>query len=231
MAQAAAARSRTALVRQADRINRELARLHPDAHLELNFSSPLERLVATILSAQTTDHQLNAVTRVLFARYRTAADYAAADLAKLEQVILPTGFFRTKAKNLIALAQALRERFGGEVPDPLEELVTLPGVGRKTANVVLGDAFGKPSLVVDTHVARLAKRFGWTAQRDRTRSSASGLWACRRYRWTRSSARPARGVTSNGTSGPPPTGSGRAGNSWRLQSGAVRRSRRSRCTA
>src|SRR5260370_41861207 len=139
-------------------MNRELARLYPDAHIELNFTSPVELLVATILSAQTTDRQINAVTRVLFARYRTAADYAAADREELEQVLRPTGYFRVKAKTLIALGQALCDRFGGEVPDTLEELVTLPGVGRKTANVGLGHAFGKPSLAGDTHVAPLARR-------------------------------------------------------------------------
>ena len=161
-----AAPGRTALVRRARRINRELARLYPDAHIELNFTSPLELLVAAILSAQTTDRQVNEVTRVLFVRYRTAADYAAADRAEIERLIRPTGFFRVKANRLITLGQALCDRFGGKVPDTLEELVTLPGVGRKTANLVLGDAFGKPSLTVDTHVARLARRFGWTAQTD-----------------------------------------------------------------
>ncbi len=158
--------SRAALVRRARRINRELARLYPDARIELNFTSPIELLVAAILSARTTDRRVNEVTRVLFARYRAAADYAAADRAELQQIIRPVGYYREKAKTLIALGQALCDRFGGEVPDTLEELVTLPGVGRKTANVVLGDAFGKPSLAVDTHVARLARRFGWTAHRD-----------------------------------------------------------------
>ena len=158
--------SRTALVRQARRINRELARLYPDARIELNFASPLELLVAAILAAQTTDRKVNEVTRVLFARYRTAADYAAADQAELEKVIAPTGYFRAKAKTLIALGHALSDRFGGEVPDTLEELVTLPGVGRKTANLVLSGAFGKPGIVVDTHFARLARRFGWTANTD-----------------------------------------------------------------
>jgi endonuclease-3 len=161
-----AAPRRTALVRRARRINRELARLYPDAHIELDFTSPLELLVAAILSAQSTDRRVNEVTRVLFVRYRTAADYAAADRAEIERLIRPTGFFRAKANQLIALGQALCDRFGGKVPDTLEELVTLPGVGRKTANLVLGDAFGKPSLTVDTHFARLARRFGWTAQTD-----------------------------------------------------------------
>jgi endonuclease III len=158
--------SRTALVRRARRIIRELGRLYPDAHIELNFTSALELLVATILSAQTTDRRVNAVTQVLFARYRTAGDYAVADEAELEKVIEPTGYFRAKARSLIALGQALCDGFGGEVPDTLEELMTLPGVGRKTANMVLGDAFGKPSLTVDTHFARLARRFGWTAHTD-----------------------------------------------------------------
>jgi endonuclease III len=158
--------SRTALVRRARRINTELGQLWPDAHIELDFTTPLELLVATILSAQTTDRGVNVVTRVLFARYRSAEDYAAADRAEFEKLIEPTGFFRNKAKSVIALGQALCERFGGVVPDTMEELVSLPGVGRKTASVVLGDAFGKPSITVDTHFGRLARRFGWTEQTD-----------------------------------------------------------------
>jgi endonuclease-3 len=181
--------SRTALVRRARRINRELARLYPDAHIELNFTSPLELLVATILSAQTTDHRVNEVTRVLFARYRTAADYASADLAELEQVIQSAGFFRVKAKTLIALGQVLCDRFDGEVPDALEELVTLPGVGRKTANVVLGDAFGKPGLTVDTHFARLARRFGWTTQKDPDKIEQDVAALLPRQEWTAASHR------------------------------------------
>ncbi len=187
MAQVAS--SRTALVRRARRINRELARLYPDAHIELNFTSPLELLVATILSAQTTDRRVNEVTRVLFARYRTAADYAAADLAELEQVIQPAGFYRVKARTLIALGQALCDRFGGEVPDTLEELVTLPGVGRKTANVVLGDAFGKPGLTMDTHFARLARRFGWTTQKDPDKIEQDVAALLPRQEWTAASHR------------------------------------------
>lgn len=163
---AQAAPSHTALVRRARRINRELARIYADARIELNFTSPLELLVATILSAQTTDHGVNQVTQVLFARYRAAADYAGADQAELEKLIQPTGYFRSKARSLISLGRALCDRFGGEVPDTMDELVTLPGVGRKTASVVLGDAFGKPAITVDTHFARLARRFGWTTQTD-----------------------------------------------------------------
>ena len=186
---ARAAPSRTALVRRARRINRELARLYPDARIELNFTSALELLVATILSAQTTDHRVNEVTRVLFARYRTAADYAAADLAELEQMIQPTGFFRVKAKTLIAVGQALCDRFGGEVPDTMEELLTLPGVGRKTASVVLGDAFGKPALTVDTHFARLARRFGWTANHDPDKIEQDVGALLPRAEWTAASHR------------------------------------------
>jgi len=158
--------SRTALVRRARRIHRELALLYPAAHTELNFSSPLELLVATLLSAQTTDKRVNLVTPVLFARYRTAADYAAADRAEMEKIIQSTGFFRAKTTSLIGLGQALCDRFGGEVPGKLADLVTLPGVGRKTANVVLGNAFGVPGITVDTHFSRLARRFGWTTQTD-----------------------------------------------------------------
>jgi endonuclease III len=145
---------------------RELAALYPDAHTELDFTSPLELLVATILSAQTTDKRVNMVTPVLFARYRTAADYAAADRAEMEKIIQSTGFFRAKTTSLIGLGRALCDRFGGEVPSRLSDLVTLPGVGRKTANVVLGNAFGVPGITVDTHFSRLSRRFGWTTQTD-----------------------------------------------------------------
>jgi endonuclease-3 len=186
---AGAASPRTALVRRARRINRELARLYPDARIELNFTSPLELLVATILSARTTDRRVNEVTPVLFARYRTAGDYAAADEAELEKVIEPTGYYHAKAKALTSLGQALCDRFGGEVPDTLEELVTLPGVGRKTANVVLGEAFGKPGVVVDTHVARLARRFGWTAQADPEKIERDIAALLPRQEWTAASRR------------------------------------------
>ena len=156
----------TALVRRARRINRELAALYPNAHCELDFTNPLELVVATILSAQCTDRRVNMVTPVLFAKYRTAADYAAADRAEVEQIIESTGFFRAKTTSIIGLGQALCERFGGEVPGRLADLVTLPGVGRKTANVVLGNAFGVPGITVDTHFGRLSRRFGWTQQDD-----------------------------------------------------------------
>jgi endonuclease III len=158
--------SHTALVRRARRIDRQLAVMYPDVHTELNFSTPLELLVATILSAQTTDKRVNQVTPVLFARYRTAADYAAADREDVEKIIMSTGFFRAKTTSIIGLGQALCERYGGEVPRKLADLVTLPGVGRKTANVVLGNAFGVPGITVDTHFGRLARRFGWTESDD-----------------------------------------------------------------
>ena len=162
----AASESRTALVRRARRINRALIELYPEVHTELNFTSPLELLVATILSAQTTDIRVNLVTPALFDRYRTAADYASADRAEMEKMIQSTGFFRAKTNSLIGLGQALCDRFGGEVPNRLAELVTLPGVGRKTANVVLGNAFGLPGITVDTHFGRLARRFQWTTSTD-----------------------------------------------------------------
>jgi endonuclease-3 len=158
--------SRTALVRRARTIGRALAAAYPDAHCELDFSTPLELLVATILSAQCTDKRVNEVTPTVFARYRRAADYAAADRAQLEDTIRPTGFFRAKTDSLIKLGQALEERYDGEVPARLADLVTLPGVGRKTANVVLGNAFDVPGITVDTHFGRLSRRFGWTSEDD-----------------------------------------------------------------
>ena len=158
--------SHTALVRRARRINRELALLYPDAHNELDFGTPLELLVATILSAQCTDKRVNLVTPVLFGRYRTAADYAAANRDDVEKIIQSCGFFRTKTTSIIGLGEALCDRFGGEVPRRLSDLVTLPGVGRKTANVLLGNAFGVPGITVDTHFGRLARRFGWTSEDD-----------------------------------------------------------------
>jgi endonuclease-3 len=176
--------SRTALVRRARRINRELAELYPDAHCELNFSSPLELLIATVLSAQTTDKRVNMVTPVLFARYRTAADYAAADREDMEKIIQSTGFYRAKTSSIIALGQALCDRFGGEVPGRLKYLVTLPGVGRKTANVVLGNAFGVPGITVDTHFGRLSHRFGWTSETDPDKVEAEVGSLFPRSEWT-----------------------------------------------
>lgn len=147
---------------QAQAIYDALGVLYPEAQCELDFTTPLELLVATILSAQSTDRRVNSVTPALFARYPDAAAYAGAERDELEQLILPTGFYHNKATSLMGLGSALVVGFDGEVPRTLDELVTLPGVGRKTANVVLGDAFGVPGITTDTHVLRLARRFGWT---------------------------------------------------------------------
>lgn len=155
-----------AKTRRARAINRELAEYYPDAGCELDFTTPLELSVATILSAQCTDKRVNMVTPALFARYPDAAAYAGSDRAELEEMIRTTGFFRNKANSLIGLGQALVERFGGEVPARLVDLVTLPGMGRKTANVVLGSAFGVPGLTVDTHFGRLVRRWGLTTLDD-----------------------------------------------------------------
>ena len=176
--------SHTALVRRARRIERELAVLYPDVHTELNFSTPLELLVATILSAQTTDKRVNLVTPTLFARYPTAAEYAAASRDEMEKIIQSTGFYRAKTNSLIGLGQALCDRFGGEVPSRLNDLVTLPGVGRKTANVVLGNAFGTPGITVDTHFGRLARRFGWTTSTDPVKVEAEVAALIPRKGWT-----------------------------------------------
>ena len=152
--------------RRARRINRELAELYPTAHCELDFRNPLELSVATILSAQCTDKRVNEVTPALFAKYPTAADYAAADRDDIERLIKSTGFFRNKTTSIIKLGQALVERFDGEVPNRLKDLVTLPGFGRKTANVVLGNAFDVPGLTVDTHFQRLVHRWQLTEETD-----------------------------------------------------------------
>lgn len=165
-------RSRTALVRRARTMNRALAETYPDAHCELDFRNPLELLVATILSAQSTDRRVNQVTPVVFARYPDAAAYAGADRTELETLLQPTGFFRAKTDSLLKLGAALVERFDGEVPGRLADLVTLPGVGRKTANVVLGNAFGVPGITVDTHFGRLIRRFGWTRETDPVKAEA-----------------------------------------------------------
>ncbi len=156
----------TALVRRARKIDRALAETYPDARCELDFRNPFELLVVTVLSAQTTDRRVNTVSPALFAAYPDAKALAAADREQVERIIQPTGFFRAKTETIVKLAQALVERYDGAVPPRLEELVTLPGVGRKTANVVLGDAFGIPGITVDTHFGRLARRFGWTTQTD-----------------------------------------------------------------
>jgi endonuclease-3 len=162
----AAAESLLALKRRARRINKALAEKYPYAHAELDFRNPFELVVATVLSAQTTDVLVNQVTKILFARYPDARAMSEAEPAELEAILQPTGFFRAKTKNVLALSNRLVDEYNGEVPGRLEDLVTLPGVGRKTANVVLGNAFGVPGITVDTHFGRLARRFGWTQSED-----------------------------------------------------------------
>lgn len=152
--------------RRARRINRTLALGHPDAHCELDFSNPLELTVATVLSAQCTDVRVNQVTPALFARYRSAADYGGAVQEELEGYIRPTGFYRAKARNLIGMGQRLLTEFEGEIPQALDDLVSLPGVGRKTAHVVRGNAFDIPGLTVDTHFGRLVNRLQLSAETD-----------------------------------------------------------------
>jgi endonuclease III len=176
--------SRTSLVRRARKMNRVLSEVYPDAHCELDFTNPLQLLVATILSAQCTDKRVNMVTPVLFAKYPTAADYAAANRADVEAIIVSTGFFRAKTTSIIGMAQALCDRFGGEVPPRLKDLVTLPGVGRKTANVVLGNAFGIPGITVDTHMLRLTNRFDWTTSDDPVKVEADIAALIPRKEWT-----------------------------------------------
>jgi endonuclease-3 len=158
--------TRTGLVRRARRIDRVLAETYPDATIELDFDDPFQLLVVTVLSAQTTDRRVNAVRPTLFAAYPDAGAMAAAPREHLEQIVGPLGFFRAKTDALLKLSAALVERYDGQVPPRLVDLVTLPGVGRKTANVVLGNAFGVPGITVDTHVGRLARRFGWTDETD-----------------------------------------------------------------
>ncbi|MFF2245496.1 endonuclease III [Arthrobacter sp. NPDC058130] len=167
-----------ALKRRARRINRALAEQYPYAHAELDFRNPFELVIATVLSAQTTDVLVNQITPLLFARYPDARRMAEADPAELEAILKPTGFFRAKARNVLALCNRIVDEYDGEVPGRLEDLVTLPGVGRKTANVVLGNAFGIPGITVDTHFGRLARRFGWTQSDDpvRIESDVAGLF-------------------------------------------------------
>ena len=173
---------------RADRARELLARLpkiYPDAHCELVHANPLELLVATILSAQCTDKRVNLTTPAIFQRCRTAADYAAIPQEELEALIRPTGFYRNKAKNLRAMGQALVERHGGSVPSTLEELAALPGAGRKTANVVLGNAFSKnEGVVVDTHVGRLSQRLGLTKFSDPVRIERDLMKLFPRESWT-----------------------------------------------
>ncbi|MEV2230465.1 endonuclease III [Streptomyces phaeochromogenes] len=176
--------SHTALVRRARRINRELGEVYPYAHPELDFENPFQLVVATVLSAQTTDLRVNQTTPALFGKYPTPEDLAAANPEEVEEILRPTGFFRAKTKSVIGLSKALRDDFGGEVPGRLEDLVKLPGVGRKTAFVVLGNAFGRPGITVDTHFQRLVRRWHWTDQTepDKIEAAVGGLFP--KSEWT-----------------------------------------------
>ncbi|MGA8847140.1 MAG: endonuclease III [Nocardioides sp.] len=158
--------TRTSLVRRARKINRVLAETYPEAGCELDFDDAFQLLVVTVLSAQTTDRRVNAVRPTLFAAYPDAAAMAAAEREKLEAIVGPLGFFRAKTESLLKLSAVLVAEHDGQVPGRLDDLVKLPGVGRKTANVVLGNAFGVPGITVDTHFGRLVRRFGWTDETD-----------------------------------------------------------------
>ena len=147
-------------------VYRILSKTYPEIRCELDFKNPLELIVATVLSAQCTDKRVNTVTPALFKKYKTAKAYAGADIHQLEELVFQTGFYRAKARHIKGIGIKLLEEFNGEVPSTLEELITLPGVGRKTANVVLGHAFDIPGITVDTHFGRLSRRFGWTKEMD-----------------------------------------------------------------
>jgi endonuclease-3 len=172
---------------RARKILDKLERAYPDARIVLAFTTPLELLVATILSAQCTDERVNLVTRSLFRTYRTAEDYATADPAALEEAIRSTGFFRAKAKSIIGMARGLREKHGGEVPRDREGLMALPGVGLKTANVVLGNAFDEQAIAVDTHVFRVSQRLGLARSEDPDAIHDQLVTVLPRPRWTRAS--------------------------------------------
>jgi endonuclease-3 len=179
------AESQKARAERAQRIVRALDRAYPDVRTALRFTSPFELLVATILSAQCTDEMVNKVTSELFARFATPAALAAADPAEVQGIVRPTGFYRQKARSIQSAAQGLVDRFGGEVPAKLEDLVTLRGVARKTANVVLGNAFGVPGLAVDTHMTRVNRRLGLTRHEDPVKIEADLAELVPRAHWTR----------------------------------------------
>lgn len=162
-----------------------LSKVFPEAGTALRFNNPLELLVATVLSAQCTDERVNQVTRSLFETYRSASDYALEDRSVLEERIRPTGYYRQKAKAIQEICRALEERFGGEVPADLESLTSLPGVGRKTANLVLSEAFGIPGIIVDTHVRRVTGRIGLTHQKDPVRIEMELMEYVPKENWSR----------------------------------------------
>lgn len=178
-----------ALTRRARKIVRLLGQAYPDAFIELDFSTPLELAVATVLAAQNTDKKINEITPALFARYPDARAYAEADRSELETLIKQSGFFRAKANSLITLGQALVERYDGELPATMAELLTLPGFGRKTASVVLGNAFGVPAIAVDTHVTRMVERWRWSAEKDPVKIERDIAALIPRKDWTATSNR------------------------------------------
>jgi len=161
-----------------------LQKEYPDARVTLDFKDPLQLLIATILAAQCTDERVNQVTKDLFKKYRQASDYARADLETLEGEIRSTGFFRNKAKSIMGCGQALVEKFNGQVPRTLEELTSLPGVGRKTANIILGNAFGQQAIAVDTHVKRVTHRLGWAKSDDPDKIEFELMEVIPQNRWT-----------------------------------------------
>ncbi|APE37934.1 endonuclease III [Nocardia mangyaensis] len=181
---ALAAETRIGLVRRARRMNRTLGEAFPGAHCELDFTTPLELAVATILSAQCTDVRVNLTTPALFARYPSARAYAEANRAELEEYIRPTGFYRNKTSSLIGLGQALETQYDGELPHTMAELVKLPGIGRKTANVILGNAFDVPGITVDTHFGRLVRRWKWTGEEDPVKVEHAVGELIERKEWT-----------------------------------------------
>ena len=176
-------------VKSARAIYRILSRTYPDVHCELDFKSPLQLLVATVLSAQCTDKRVNMVTPALFRKYGEARDFASADILDIEELIYSTGFFRAKARSIKGLAMRIESDFGGKVPESLEELITLPGVGRKTANVVLGHAFGIPGITVDTHFGRLSRRFHWSHEQDPVKVERDVAGLIPQKEWTNLSQR------------------------------------------
>ena len=176
-------------VKSARETYRILSKTYPNVRCELDYANPLQLLVATVLSAQCTDKRVNQVTPALFAKYSSAAAFATAELLDLEDLIRSTGFFRTKSRSIKGLAMKIESEFGGNVPDTLDELVKLPGVGRKTANVVLGHAFGIPGITVDTHFGRLSRRFGWTESNDPVKVEQEVGELIPRKEWTNLSQR------------------------------------------
>ena len=174
---------------RAQAIYRILTKRYPNVRCELDFKNPLQLLIATVLSAQCTDKRVNAVTPALFKRYKKVGDFAGADLRELQGIIKSTGFYRAKAKNIKGLATKIVTEYNGKVPDKLEELIKLPGVGRKTANVVLGHAFDTPGITVDTHFGRLSRRFGWTKESDPVKVEFEVMELIPRKEWTNLSQR------------------------------------------